>query len=163
MTGPGLVRGPETGRLIMTSMSEVWGKSLVKGNEWLKALGAELGWQDPYVILLALRSVLHALRDRLPPSEAADLAAQMPLLIKGVYFDGWRPAAVPAKIRSRADFFRLVMQPLARAVPEADPERVTRAVFRILAEHVSDGEIRDVRMVLPTELADLWPTVAGTM
>ncbi|HEY7682525.1 MAG TPA: DUF2267 domain-containing protein [Gemmatimonadales bacterium] len=147
----------------MTSISQVWEKSLVKSNEWLKELGAELGWQDPHAIFLALRSVLHALRDRLPPSEAADLAAQLPLLIKGVYFDGWRPGAPPAKVRSREEFFRLVMQPLARGFPEPDPERVTRAVFRILAEHVSQGEIRDVRLVLPAELADLWPTGAGTM
>jgi uncharacterized protein (DUF2267 family) len=66
-------------------------------------------------------------------------------------------------VRSREEFFRLVMQPLARGFPEPDPERVTRAVFRILAERVSQGEIRDVRLVLPAELADLWPTGAGTM
>jgi uncharacterized protein (DUF2267 family) len=147
----------------MKSISQVWDKTLAKSNEWLKELGAELGWQDPNAILLALRSVLHALRDRLPPNEAADLAAQMPLLIKGVYFDGWRPGGTPVKVRTREEFFNMVMKPLARGFPEPDPERVIRAVFRILAEHVSQGEIRDVRLVLPAELAEFWPTGAVTM
>jgi uncharacterized protein (DUF2267 family) len=147
----------------MKSISRVWDKTLTKSNEWLKELGAELGWQDPNAILLALRSVLHALRDRLPPNEAADLAAQMPLLIKGLYFDGWRPSGTPVKVRSREEFFNMVMQPLARGFPEADPVRVIRAVFRVLAEHVSQGEIRDVRVVLPAELAELWPTGAILM
>lgn len=147
----------------MKGISQVWDKTLAKSNEWLKELGAELGWQDPNAILLALRSVLHALRDRLPPDEAAELAAQMPLLIKGVYFDGWDPSGTPVKVRAKEEFFRMVMKPLARGFPEADPERVVRAVFRILADHVSQGEIRDVRLVLPAELAEYWPTGAGMM
>ena len=147
----------------MKSISHVWDKTLTKSNEWLKELGAELGWQDPNAVLLALRSVLHALRDRLPPNEAADLAAQMPLLIKGVYFDGWRPSSTPVKVRSKEEFFNMVMQPLARGFPEADPDRVIRAVFRVLAEHVSQGEIRDVRVVLPAEFAEFWPTGAILM
>jgi uncharacterized protein (DUF2267 family) len=147
----------------MKSMTQVWDKSLAKSNEWLKELGAELGWQDPHAILLALRSVLHALRDRLPPEEAADLAAQMPLLIKGVFFDGWRPGGTPVRVRGRDEFINMVMQPLARGFPEPNPERVIRAVFRLLAEHVSEGEIRDVRLVLPAELAEFWPTGAGTV
>jgi len=147
----------------MKSTSQVWDKTLAKSNEWLKELGAELGWQDANAILLALRSVLHALRDRLPPNEAADLAAQMPLLIKGVFFDGWRPSATPVKVRTRGEFINMVMQPLARGFPQPDPDRVIRAVFRLLAEHVSEGEIRDVRLVLPAELAEFWPTGAGTV
>jgi uncharacterized protein (DUF2267 family) len=147
----------------MTAIARVWDKSLAKSTEWLKELGAELGWQDGHSILLALRSVLHALRDRLPPDEAVDLAAQLPLLIKGLYFDGWDPSITPLKVRTRDDFFRLVMKPLAAGVPDADPERVTRAVFKLLAGHVSEGEIRDVRLALPAELADLWPTGATAM
>jgi uncharacterized protein (DUF2267 family) len=140
----------------------VWDKTLVKSNEWLKELGAELGWEDAHATLLALRSVLHALRDRLTPTEAADLAAQMPLLIKGVYFDGWRCGAPPVKARTRQDFLALVRKSLIRAMPEADPERVTRAVFKLLVGRISRGEIEDVRGMLPSELVELWPERAAT-
>jgi uncharacterized protein (DUF2267 family) len=147
----------------MTSYSQVWDKGLATSTEWLKSLGSELGWDDASSVFLAFRSVLHALRDRLPPDEAVDLAAQMPLPIKGLYYDGWDPSRTPVKARRRDDFFGLVMKGMGKGLPDADPERVTRAVFRILAERVSEGEIRDVRMVLPAELSDLWPSGAGTL
>ena len=112
-------------------------------------------------VLLALRSVLHALRDRLPPDEAVELAAQLPLLIKGVYFDGWNPSATPVRIRSAEEFFARVLGPFQRGLLHADVERITRSVFKLLAERVSPGEIRDVRGALPAELAQLWPEPAG--
>lgn len=146
----------------MTSISQVWDRTLTKSNDWIKQLGAELGWEDANTTLLALRSVLHALRDRLPLDEAVELAAQMPLLIKGVYFDGWNPSATPMKARTREEFFSLVRRPFPGGITQADLDRMTRAVFKLLADHVPEGEIRDVRGVLPTELAELWPEPAGT-
>lgn len=139
----------------------VWDKTLAKSNLWLEQLGSELGWKDPEAVLLALRSVLHALRDRLPPDEAVELAAQMPLLIKGIYFDGWNPSATPVRARSKEEFFALVRGPLQGGPLETDTERITRAVFRLLADRVSEGEIRDVRGVLPAALADLWLNGVG--
>ena len=41
----------------------------------------------------ALRSVLHVLRDRLTPEQAVHLGAQLPLLVRGIFYDGWRIAA----------------------------------------------------------------------
>jgi uncharacterized protein (DUF2267 family) len=146
----------------MTSISQVWDKTLVKSNDWLRQLGAELGWDNADTTLLALRAVLHALRDRLPPDEAVELAAQMPLLIKGVYFEGWNPSGTPAKARTREEFFALVRRPFPAGTLEVDLGQLTRAVFKLLADHVPEGEIRDVRGVLPTELAQLWPEPAGT-
>jgi len=146
----------------MTAMSHVWEKALAKSNVWLEELGRELGWDDPDAIMIVLRSVLHALRDRLPADEAVELSAQLPLLIKGVYFDGWDPSATPVKARSRQEFLAMVRKPLGGVAMEADAERVTRAVFRLLTEHVSEGEIHDVRGSMPAELADLWPVPAST-
>lgn len=141
----------------MAGGSHVWDRAVHKANAWLQELDGELGWGDLDATLLALRAVLHALRDRLTPNEAVQLAAQLPLLIKGVYVDGWRPSATPQRMRSREEFLDMVRRPLMRGIPEADPEAVTRAVFRLLDEHVSGGEISDVRGVLPAEWSDLWP------
>ncbi len=141
----------------MVSASHVWEKALHKGNAWLQEVSGELGWEDLEATLLALRSVLHALRDRLTPNEAVQLAAQFPLLIKGVYFDGWHLRGTPVRARRKGVFLAMVRSNLIRGIPEADPERVTRAVFKVLARHVSEGEISDVRAMLPAEMRDLWP------
>ncbi|HEU5303932.1 MAG TPA: DUF2267 domain-containing protein [Gemmatimonadales bacterium] len=144
----------------MTVTAHAWDKAVVKGNEWLTRLGGELNWANPRLTLFALRSVLHTIRDRLPPDEAVELAAQMPLIIKGLYFDGWDPSATPVKTRTKAEFLAVVSKRLKRAILEVDPERVTRAVFTLMAERISEGELRDVRGILPAEIAELWPTPA---
>ncbi len=145
----------------MTQASQIWDKAVQKAGVWVKELADDLSWRDMSHTLHALRSVLHALRDRLPVDEAAQLAAQLPLLIKGVYYDGWDPSRTPVSARSKEEFLALVTQPLQRVTPDAEPERVTRAVFRLLASHVSRGEILDVRGILPQELLDLWPEHAA--
>ena len=139
----------------MTSLVHLWDKAQSKSSSWISDLSDYLGWADPPLTLRALRAVLHALRDRLPPDEAVQLSAQMPLIIKGVYFEGWDPSATPVRARTREEFLALVRINLQRAARDIDP--VTRAVFKLLAGRVSEGEIRDVRDVLPVELAELWP------
>lgn len=145
----------------MTSTAHVWDKTLSKGNEWLTELDYELAWRNAHLTLFALRSVLHALRDRLPPDEAVHLAAQMPLIIKGLYFDGWHPSATPVKARTKEEFLALIKKRLQRGILDPDPERVTRAVFKLIAQRVSQGEIRDVRGILPADIAELWPAATS--
>lgn len=141
----------------MTSTAHVWDKTVLRGNEWLTALGRDLGCHNVHLSLYVMRSVLHVLRDRLPPDEAVELAAQMPLIIKGLYFDGWDPSRTPVPARTKEEFLSLVAQRLQRGLPDADPEELTRAVFRLIAERVSPGDIRDLLRVLPAEIADMWP------
>jgi uncharacterized protein (DUF2267 family) len=74
-----------------------------------------------------------------------------------VYFDGWDPSATPVKARTKEEFLALVNTRLQRAARDVDAERITRAVFKLIAERVSEGEIRGVRGMLPLEVAELWP------
>ena len=73
--------------------------SVHTANVWLKELAQELGWEDRERVYHALRSVLHALRNRLTVDEAADLGAQLPLLIRGLYYEGWDPSSTAVKER----------------------------------------------------------------
>src|SRR5262249_44622070 len=121
-------------------------------NIWLE----ELGWEDRRRAYQALRAVLHALRDRLTVAEVADLGAQLPLLIRGLYYEGWTPQEKSVKQRKREDFLAHIAATF-RDHWEVYPEGVAWAVFKVLARHVSAGEIWDVLHVLPAEIRSLWP------
>jgi uncharacterized protein (DUF2267 family) len=139
------------------SAYELFDEAIQKSQVWLNELGDELEWDSAGGVLLALRATIHALRDRLPPGEAAQLGAQLPLLIRGLYYEGWRPAAEPWKERHRDAFLARVGHEMRAYAQQKDPEAVVRAVFRLLGRHVSKGEIEQVRHVLPAEIRELWP------
>jgi uncharacterized protein (DUF2267 family) len=125
-------------------------------NTWLKELMEELGWEDRHQAYRALGSVLHALRDRLTVAEAADLGAQLPMLIRGLYYEGWNPNGKPDKKLKKEEFLARIGADF-RGHAEIFPEGVAWAVFKLLQRHVSAGEIGDVKHVLPAQIRLLWP------
>ncbi len=124
--------------------------------QWLHEIEEGIGWQDPHRAYLALRAVLHALRDRLTVEQAAALAAQLPMLVRGFYYEGWHPHGKPLKERKRDEFLAHVAETL-RDDPYIDPEQITDVVLDVLARHVSRGEIECIKRTLPAELRGLWP------
>ncbi len=125
-------------------------------NIWLNNLMARLGTEDRHRAYLALRVTLHALRDNLSVDEAAHLGAQLPMLVRGFYYEGWHPAGKPLKERSRDAFLSHVRHGMARD-PSVDPEHAVRAVFGLLSERITKGEIEDVRQRFARPIRELWP------
>ncbi|MCU1278118.1 MAG: hypothetical protein JWM53_1664 [bacterium] len=132
---------------------ETFDTTVQKTNRWIHELMAELGWEDKQKTYLAMKATLHALRDRLTVDEVAQLGAQLPMLGRGFFYEGWHPAGKPLKERHKTEFLARIDHELKRG----DPERVARAVFAVLAKRISEGEIADVKQVLPSELRELWP------
>ena len=122
-------------------------------NEWLADVSAALETDDEHHAYQALRATLHALRDRVTPEEAAQLGAQLPLLLRGTYYEGWHPAHKPLKERHVEQF----LDHIHVDVPNADAERMARAVFGVLSARISAGEIEDVVNMLPAGVRELWP------
>jgi uncharacterized protein (DUF2267 family) len=134
---------------------EVFDETLHKTNIWLKEIMASLG-PDRHRAYQALRAVLHTLRDRLTIDEAAHLGDQLPMLVRGIYYEALHPAGKPEKLRSLEEFLARIASHFATARP-IDPEDAARAVFQVLETHVAPGEIRDVINILPREIRALWP------
>jgi uncharacterized protein (DUF2267 family) len=88
--------------------------------------------------------------------EVAQLGAQLPILIRGIYYEGWDPTGAPLKLRHKEEFLARIAQELEGS-GAADSESVARAVFGVLAARVTSGEIEDVKHVLPAEVRQLWP------
>jgi uncharacterized protein (DUF2267 family) len=140
-----------------TTGLDVFDRTIHTSNVWLNELMQNLGWQDRHGAYLALRATLHALRDRLAVDEMAHLGAQLPLVIRGMYYDGWNPGGQPVKIRTREEFLDRVAAGFGRSDDPIDREAVARAVFALLASRVTAGEVEDVTHVLPAEIRSLWP------
>lgn len=122
---------------------------------WLKHIADEMGHGDKQRAYHALRGVLFALRDRLPVDEVMNLSAQLPTLVRGVYFEGYKAAGKPERYRSRDEFFERVQKEL-EVVNGGGPEAATHAVFHVLRAKVSEGEIEDIEHMLPGALKPLW-------
>jgi uncharacterized protein (DUF2267 family) len=132
-------------------------RMLKKAEVWIGETAEELGWDDHDKAMHALRAVLHALRDRLPLHEAVHLGAQLPTVIRGLYYEGWVPRQTPPKVRTREEFLERVRRPFGPSERSIDPEALARAVFAVIARHVTEGEVSDVRHTLPKPIATLWP------
>jgi uncharacterized protein (DUF2267 family) len=137
-----------------TTDPKVLESSVVKAREWIDDVGAELGTDDGREAFRALRAVLHAVRDRIGVNETAQLAAQLPELIRGVFYENWVPSRVPETYRDREEFLRRITRE-AHLGGQTESSYVAVAVVRVLARHVSEGEMEDVMAGLPAELRDL--------
>jgi uncharacterized protein (DUF2267 family) len=138
-----------------TTGLEVFDKTLHTTNLWLKEIAEEIG-PDRQRAYHALAAVLRALRDRLTIDEAAQLSAQLPLLVRGIYFDQWRPAEQPKRVRHVEAFLEMIAEREGEIAP-IDPEDAARAVFKVLERHIAAGEIEQLKQALPGEIRKLWP------
>jgi len=123
-------------------------------NVWLKGVEEELELDNRHQAYNALRAVLHTLRDRLPPEVAIKLGAQFPILVRGIYYEGWHAAGTPTKERHLEDFADHVLSELPRDFP-VDALTVVRGVFEILWEKLDPGEFEKVLNHLPASFRGL--------
>jgi uncharacterized protein (DUF2267 family) len=96
----------------------------------------------------------HALRDQLSVGEAAQLAAQLPIFVRGVFYEGWDPSGTPTRRRD-LDSFLATISAEARLAGETEASLAATAAFRVLRRHISEGEALSVLRVLPQPLRDL--------
>ena len=139
----------------MSTGLPVFDTTVQETNLWLKAIMEGLRTDDRHLAYLALRATLHALRDRLGAETAVHLAAQLPMLVRGLYYEGWRLAASQTKERTRADFLEHVRNELPRGAA-IDPNVAVRAVFCVMWQKLDLGEVGKVIDHLPPELRELW-------
>jgi uncharacterized protein (DUF2267 family) len=135
---------------------DVFDKSIQTTNIWLNDISEQIG-PDRQLAWHVLGVVLRALRDRMPPDHAAHLASQLPLIVRGAYYEQYRPAIQPDESLSKAaDFIGRVAEGLATVRP-VDPEDAVTAVFNVLEMHVPAGQAQKTRQALPEDLRRFWP------
>jgi uncharacterized protein (DUF2267 family) len=143
----------------MTTGLDVFDTTLQHTNLWLKELMDDLGIDRRHAYRV-LRATLHGVRDRIGPEHAVHLGAQLPILIRGFYYEGWHLAATPTKLRHKQDFLDYVSGDVFRGLG-IDPERAVRAVFNVMSNRLDPGEIEKLIKLLPEEIRALWPAARG--
>jgi uncharacterized protein (DUF2267 family) len=103
--------------------------------------------------LQILRAFLHLLRDHLSTDELAQLAAQLPLLVRGVFYEGWDPSRSLQHERDTQAFLdRFERESGIRAMDSRD---AVKAVSGVLRRHVGRGEYGQVVESLPAHIREL--------
>lgn len=138
-----------------TTSLPLFDRTLHTTNIWLDEIMNDLG-PDRNLSWKVLSVVLHKLRDRLPIALAAHLGAQLPLLVRGVYYDQFEPERLPSDCDSAGQFVDEVQRWLSdtRGV---DAKDAIASVFGVLSRHISAGQIGKVRQALPKGVRSLWP------
>ena len=129
-------------------------RTVEKTRQWVSATSASLG-PDEHRAWLALRAVLHGLRDRLPLETLAHLSAQLPMLLRGLLLEGWDPTGKPERM-SKGEVLARVQRE-ARLGSPAEAEVVVRAVAEVLAGQLGEGIMRHLAETLPADLERLLP------
>jgi uncharacterized protein (DUF2267 family) len=133
-----------------------------KGQLIVSEVAEELGFpEDKDLAGRILRAVLHTLRERLTIQESFQMMAQFPMMLKAIYVDGWKYREKPVKIKNIGEFVRAVIH---KDFPNGhhdintakDGENAIMAVLKVIRNHVSEGEIRDILQTLPADLRPLW-------
>ncbi len=125
-----------------------------KAHIWINDLAEELGTEDGQHAYRVLRAFLHAVRDHLPVDEAAALAAQLPIFVRGVFYEGWDPSRTPERPRDLDSFLTRIASE-ARLAGETEASFAATAANRVLDRHVSAGEGMSVLHALPHQIREL--------
>ncbi len=129
--------------------------ALSDATRWVDTVARDTG-TDRATALVVLRAGLHALRDRLGVAAAADLSRDLPVVLRGLFFDGWTPAATPLRDRTLRDWLVTLEGHLIAADADAvPPETAARAVFAALRAHLGEVRCRRLSRELPEDLAPL--------
>jgi uncharacterized protein (DUF2267 family) len=138
-----------------TTGLEVFDRTLHTTNLWLDEINAEIG-PDRHLAWHVLGAVLRSIRDEMQVEQSAHFAAQLPLLIRGTYFDGYRPSSQPTQARSQGDFIARIQHDMDGARP-VNVQLAAAAVMRTLNRHMTEGQVRKARDALPKGVRAMWP------
>jgi uncharacterized protein (DUF2267 family) len=138
----------------MTTGLDAFDSTLQQSNLWLKDIMERIGTNDRHLAYQLLRATLHTVRDRIGPENAVHFGAQLPTLIRGFYYDGWKMTHTPTRTRHLEDFLDDIEYE-ARRQFGSDTEEIIKTVFEVIGEHIAPGEMEKLAKVLPAELREL--------
>lgn len=127
------------------------------GNAFLKKVATELGSPDMDHTFRVVQAVFYVLRDRITAEESMHLISELPMVLKAVYVNNWEIPDIPRKYETKEEFLGEVHRAIITGDVDfgTSAEEEVQAVFRVLKDCISEGEINHVKGQLPREIAEL--------
>ena len=132
-----------------TTKASVFDHAVHAANAWLRDVADEFDTEDRHFAYRVLRAWLHLLRDRLTVEASAHFTAQLPELLRGIYYDAWDPSAVPQRYGVAEYESRFARD---ATISQRDVHRAATAVTAVAQRHLSPGQIDKVFGQLPEDL-----------
>jgi uncharacterized protein (DUF2267 family) len=133
-------------------------RSIERTNQWLGDVASSFETEDRKLAYRVTRSWLHTLRDRLPVTVAAHLAAQLPELLRGVFYEGWNPSKVPVKYDRDEYIARFAKN---AQIHSTEVHKAGHLVTSAMRKHLSDGVVNEAFGVLPADIRGLLEPAAA--
>lgn len=138
----------------MTTKGPIFRNIVQTADEWLTSVAREFNTDDRNFAYRVLRAWLHGLRDELPVDLCAHFAAQLPEVLRGVYYEGWDPSKVPVKHDLDAYVQRFAHEAQVRP---SEVGHVASTVTAALRRHMSGTQLATAIERLPQRLREmLW-------
>ncbi|OBG92799.1 hypothetical protein A5697_00215 [Mycobacterium sp. E3251] len=116
---------------------------------WVNDVAKEFDTEDREFAYRVLRAWLHTLRDRLTVEASAHFAAQLPDLIRGVFYQAWNPTAVPDKYDAKAYAVRFSRE---ANIALEDVGKAASATTAAVLHHLPVAQIDKALGQLPMEI-----------
>jgi uncharacterized protein (DUF2267 family) len=128
-------------------------KSLEHTYEWVKIFMQDYSFSNENKAFVVLRATLKALRDRLPLNEVVHLGSQLPVVLRGFYYEGWNPSLEVNKIKNEIEFINLVRFHL-NGHDDIDLDEAVPVAIKLIFDMIDQGEAEEVKANFPAELKD---------
>ena len=142
-------------------MANTFEKDYREANHFIKALALQLGTpNDTDHALRILQSVFKELRRRIIPDESLHIISQLPLMLKGMYVDGWNINEPLSEAKTFHEFLNEIRDNTGKSDdPDFANEELARKkimiVFKELKKYIPDNELDQLRDELPTDVAKM--------
>ena len=129
-------------------------------NTWLHEITSRCDLKDRQQGYRLMRVCLHTIRDAISVNASANLTAQLPMLMRGIYYEGWEPASLPKRVKSVDEFLSDIDEAFSQE-PDFDSAEAFLEFISVMAMHISEGEMDHLRKMMPDEIKPLWEDYSG--
>ena len=134
----------------------IFDTSLQQAHEWLHAVGGELGTSNERSACAVLRAALHVIRDSLTMAQALELGDRLPVLVRGLYYEGWHLKNGLETKLTPEEAMASASQDLRWHNELPSQEETLRAAFNALRRLLPQDQVQNLLQAPPVSIQRLW-------